>query len=95
MPKKTERGVIMTTPCPHNSKKSKPTQEELILRYLREHGSMTQLDAYEHLYGTVCTRLSGRILDLRRAGYDIETVYETNQYGTRYGRYILHEEAMS
>ena len=94
MPKKTERGVAMTTPCIHHNKKQAPTQEELVLDYLRKHGSITQLDAYEKL-GIICTRLSARIFVLRKAGYDIETLYETNQYGTRYGRYVLHEEEIA
>ena len=35
------------------------------------------------------TRLSGRILELRRAGYDISMAWETAQDGSRYGRYRL------
>lgn len=35
-------------------------------------------------------RLSGRVLELRQAGYDIETCWET-KHGRTYARYVLHE----
>lgn len=90
MPKKAKRGAC-ATPYSNNSTSSYMTQEERILEHMRKHGSITSMDAFrDH----EITRLSGRIHDLRREGYDIETIYETNQYGTRYGRYVLHEEAM-
>lgn len=92
MPKKTERGAEATSHL-DNSRKKKVSQTDLILRFLHEHGSMTSLDAYDNLYGVRCTRLSGRIKDLREAGYNIVTIMEENpKTGTRYGRYYLREE---
>lgn len=35
-------------------------------------------------------RLSGRILELRKLGHDIETAWETRN-GATYARYVLHE----
>ena len=88
MPKKTERGAVATS---HNNatRNNTLTQEEIVLGYLEKHGSITSQDAWR-MYSI--TRLSGRIFNLRKAGYNIETVYETSQYGSRYGRYVLHEE---
>ena len=92
MPKTTERSAV-ATPQINNSRKKAPAQADLILRYMRENGSITQMDAYEHLYGVKCTRLSGRIKDLRSAGYNIVPVMEDHpKTGTRYGRYYLQEE---
>lgn len=62
-----------------------------ILDFMRTHHGITNADASQ--FG--CYRLSGRILELRRRGYDIETQWEeTEKEGRsiRYGRYILHEE---
>ena len=41
-----------------------------ILEYMKEHGSITQQDAYLKLG---CTRLAARIKDLRGEGYQIMT----------------------
>ena len=60
----------------------KPTQNERILSYIRQFGSITQLEALQDL-GVM--RLASRISDLRRLGYpiisDIETV--RNRYGEK------------
>lgn len=68
------------------------TQTDMILMHLREHGSITPLDAMQE-YG--CMRLGARIWDLRDKGYKIETQTETkkNRFGqsTNYARYILKE----
>ena len=65
-----------------------PSQCELIKRHLDEHGSLTRKEAM-NLYGI--GNLPARINDMRKAGYDIETVSEKgkNRYGakTEYGRY--------
>lgn len=67
----------------------KETQADMILRYMKAHGSITTFDAYE----MGCTRLSGRIFDLKRRGYAIRSVTETgkNRYGSpvSYTRYSL------
>ena len=61
------------------------TQNERILRHLRDNGSITPLDALSE-YGIM--RLASRISDLRNRGYDIsrEMVQGRNRYGeaTRY-----------
>ncbi len=68
------------------------TQNEMILKHLKTHKTgITPQDAVEK-YG--CYRLSGRIHDLRRMGYDISTENETrkNRYGVpvTYARYKLN-----
>lgn len=64
----------------------------MILLYLKEHGSITALDAIRE-FG--CMRLAARISDLRERGYDIEVFdeYSDNRYGDkiRHSRYFLHE----
>lgn len=69
------------------------TNKALILRHLKEHGSITPMDAVRH-YGIM--RLGARIWDLRQEGYPIETVlaYHVNRFGVqvRYARYYLKEE---
>ena len=59
---------------------SKPTQNERIIEYMRETGSITQLEALKEL-GVM--RLASRISDLRRRGYNIVSNYETvkNRFG--------------
>ncbi len=68
------------------------TQNRQVLQFMREHRGITSMEAFDR-FGI--TRLSGRIFELRREGYDIETVNEEskNRYGrpVRYARYILHE----
>lgn len=49
---------------------AKPSQTEMILEYLKQGHSLTPLEALEKLN---CFRLSGRILELRQAGYNIKT----------------------
>ena len=88
MPKKTERGAEATSQL-NNSMKKPMTQEEVVLEHMRRRGSITSMEAFED-HGI--TRLSGRIFDLRKAGYNIDLLWETRQYGTRYGRYVLREE---
>ena len=59
---------------------SKPTQNQRILDYIREYGSITQLDALRDL-GVM--RLASRISDLRRQGYSIISSLEgvKNRFG--------------
>lgn len=68
------------------------TQTDMILMHLREHGSITPLDAMQE-YG--CMRLGARIWDLRDKGYKIETQTETkkNRFGQSktYARYTTKE----
>lgn len=62
-----------------------------ILRHLKEHGSITQMEATK-LFGA--TRLSAVIFNLRRRGHRIETVTcgMTDRYGhaVNYARYTYH-----
>lgn len=72
-----------------------PTQCELIIRHIDEHGSITRKQAMRY-YGI--GNLPARINELRNAGYDIETVTEKgkNRYGvkTEYGRYRWRKPVM-
>ena len=71
---------------------SKPTQNERILDYIAEFGSITQFEALQDL-GVM--RLASRISDLKRQGYNITSKTETvkNRYGEscRIKRYSLGE----
>ena len=64
-----------------------------ILAYMRNHGSITSMDAYKDLG---ITRLSARIKELRDMGYNIVTLMidSENRYGeaVRYGKYVLKGE---
>lgn len=68
------------------------TQNERILNHLREHDSITQLEAMNE-YGIF--RLASRISDLRKLGINIkkETVKGENRYGERtsFAKYSLEE----
>lgn len=62
-------------------------QTATILRYLRAQGSVTQQEAYHAHLGT---RLSARIIELRREGYTVLTEWETDGKA-RWARYRLVE----
>lgn len=61
------------------------TQNEAVLAYIREHGSISPADAYEDL-GII--RLAARVLDLREQGLDIETMMVPHK-GGHHARYRL------
>lgn len=69
------------------------TQNERILRHLKEYGSITSLEAMSE-YGIM--RLASRINDIKRLGIDIkkESIVGKNRYGepTRYARYSLGQK---
>lgn len=69
------------------------TQNDRIMNHLKEHGSITQLEAMNE-YGIY--RLASRISDLRKEGVKIkkETAKGWNRYGERtaFARYSLIEE---
>lgn len=71
----------------------KPTQNQRILEYIEEFGSITQLDALKDL-GVM--RLASRISDMRRMGIPIVSTVETvlNRFGekTYIKRYSLQQE---
>ena len=70
----------------------KPTQNERILSYMKQFGSITQLDALKDL-GVM--RLASRISDMKSMGVPIVSTVETvkNRYGekTYIKRYSLKE----
>ena len=65
-------------------------QIDMILRHMREQGSITQREALQD-YGIA--RLASRINDIRKAGVPVLTIVETarNRYGApvHYARYEL------
>ena len=69
------------------------TQNERILRHLKDYGSITSLEAIRE-YGIM--RLASRISDIKRNGTAIEaeTIKGRNRYGepTHYTRYSLRED---
>lgn len=68
------------------------TQEDRILQYLRENGSITSWQAIKE-FGI--SRLSARIFNLRKIGYTIENeiICSKNRYGdpVHFVKYILKE----
>ena len=73
--------------------KEKMTQCEKILKYLKDFGSITSLQAVQDL-GIM--RLASRVSELKNAGYNIcsEYVSSKNRYGENvsYKRYYLGEQ---
>lgn len=69
---------------------TKTTQVEEIVRYMRDNGSITSMEAFTEIG---CTRLSARIADIKTLGYVVGSKRETrrNRYGRNvsYGRYWL------
>lgn len=65
------------------------TQKERIIDYIRLHGSITTMEAFNNLH---VTRLAARIEELKKDGYKIHCTIVTKPgtEGTvRYGRYSL------
>ena len=67
----------------------KKTQKDAILEYLKEHGSITPLEALDK-FG--CFRLSAVIFELREDGYVITTTL--NEGEKKYAIYTLLEEGV-
>lgn len=70
------------------------TQNEMILEYLNEFGSITTYESYAELF---ITRLSARIWDLKHkygCEFDEEWVTKKNRYGKTcsFKKYILKKE---
>lgn len=66
------------------------SQAEEILKYMKEHGSITPKEAERHIG---CMRLSARIFDLRELGYDIDKeniTVKTRNGKTKVARYTLN-----
>ena len=68
-------------------KEKRETQEQLILKHLEDHGTITPLEALD-LYG--CLRLAARISDLKGQMYDIETKMTTKN-GATFATYKLKD----
>lgn len=69
----------------------KASQSLQVLEYIKEHGSITSLDAIRAIG---CTRLSGRIYDLKKMGYDIDKTMQevpTRDGTARVAVYTLRE----
>ena len=68
----------------------KITQNDKVLRHMKEHGSITTMEEFTE-YGI--TRLAARIADLKASGYAISSAFEVgkNRYGepVNYARYSL------
>lgn len=64
------------------------SQNKRILAYMKWNGSITPLEA---LNSIGCMRLSARIAELRKQGFNIVTMTETKN-GKRYARYWMLEE---
>ena len=66
------------------------TQEQAVRNHIINNGSITQAQAVR-LYG--CYRLSARIYDMRKDGYEIATQYKTSKnrfgYVSVYANYVL------
>lgn len=71
----------------------KSTQCEKVLAYMRQFGSITQLEALQDIG---CMRLASRISDLRYQGYAIGRRIKTgkNRYGesVSFAEYYLEED---
>ena len=70
------------------------TQNEMVLKYLEENGSITTYECYSKLF---VTRLSARIFDLKkRYGLEFEEQWVTkkNRYGKTcsFKKYILKDK---
>lgn len=70
----------------------KITQKERIIKYIREFGSITSIEAYQDLG---ITQLGARLDELKRAGYLFRTETENskNRFGepVSYKRYYLDD----
>jgi hypothetical protein len=75
-------------------KQSRPTQCDLILKYIRDFGSIS---TWEAMMDLGVARLASRIFDLKNKGYKFrkQRVYTNNRYDKKiyYDRYFLVEES--
>lgn len=61
------------------------TQKDRVLKYMQDFGKITPLDAIRE-FG--CLRLSARVFDLKRDGYNIVSETETSK--NRYGESVSY-----
>lgn len=62
------------------------TQNMTVLKHIKEHGSITSLEAIQKYS---ITRLAARICDLRNAGHEIYAYPEKNAQGSYHARYMF------
>ena len=67
---------------------NKTTQTALVLDWLKRNGELTTREAVTELN---IMSLPRRVMELRRAGIDIDMTYRTSASGARYGVYTLQE----
>lgn len=71
----------------------KVTQQQLILNYIEDFGSITPIEAFTDLG---ITKLATRISEMRKAGmnFNISTVKSKNRYGktVRFAKYSFPKE---
>lgn len=74
-----------------NNTKKKRTQDDIVLAHLKRFSKrgITSMEAFSKYH---ITRLSAKIFNLKKAGHKIVTIYETNDDGVTYGRYVLKEK---
>ena len=69
------------------------SQNDRVLEYMKNNGSITTVEAFNHLG---CSRLASRISDLRKRGIKIKSQFEAskNRYGNtvNYVRYSLERK---
>lgn len=74
----------------HTERERANTQKKRIIEYMKEHGSITPMEAIEHIG---CTKLSTRVGELKREGHNIEGKMEKghSRWGEdcRYMRYWI------
>ena len=70
----------------------KQKQTLRVLDWLRTNKELTTREAVTELS---IMSLPRRIMELRRAGYQIDMTYRTSHAGYRYGVYTLREEAQA
>ena len=70
----------------------KQKQTLRVLDWLRTNKELTTREAVTELS---IMSLPRRIMELRRAGYQIDMTYRTSNAGHRYGVYTLREEAQA
>lgn len=91
--RRTTEGNVFNNQPDYNKylrKLSSGSQNWKVLKYIKEHGSITQLEASDHLR---ITRLPARVHDLRAIGCPVESKTIVRKDGSHYSRYYLGVES--
>lgn len=67
-------------------------QARTVLAHLERYGSISPMEA---LVSYSVGRLGARVLEIRKAGYDIHTEYKRDGGGHPYGRYWLQKRTVN